>query len=633
MHHVLLAAWSLTLSLQPPHLDGYGDPLPPHALARLGSLRFQHDDAVYSVAFSPDGSKIVTVSGNRKLWIWDRTTGKPLLTIGSKEVPVYPKALFLPDGKHVVAPTKQGLTVFDAATGKEVRYIGGEKGEAAYVLALSPDGKKLASGAWHREDVRVWDVAGGKELLKLPGHPQGVNAIAFSPDGGRLAVGCTDGTARIWNLLKDDEPQILAGHERTVEAVAFLDANTLMTGSFDRTLRVWDLTTGKTTSKRDFRHVRFVLAPDGKQIAPRYAPWQFHLCDPVTTKEQVQCGGHLGWIQDAAYSADGKFLATVGDDRSLRLWNPATGAEVRPAGGHNGLVSCVAFLPDNETLVTGGWDKHMRLWEARTGKEVRKHECKGVVTAVHPNPDGKLLASCGGYLDHAIYLVDADSGKVVHKIEGTAAFWSVQFSADGKRLTAATMGQVLVWETGKWALLHRVNLPDGENPFGLAVSPDAATMAVARAVHNTPTEHAELIDVATGKLIRKLKWPGQQIAGMVFSPDGKRLAAGGSFDEPVIGWWDVSTGTFHTLEADVRGTFCIAFSPDGRLLASAGKTISADPVIRLWDTQTGKVVARLPGHTSAVWSLAFSPNGKLLASASADRTALVWDLSSVKIER
>jgi WD40 repeat protein len=631
---LLLAAWSLTLPVQPPRLDRYGDPLPPHALARLGSIRFQHDDMVYSVAFSPDGTKIVTVSRNGKLWIWDRATGKALLTIGSKEAPVYTKALFLADGKHVVAPTKQGLTVFDAATGKAVRYLGGEKGEPAHILALSPDGKKLASAAWHREDVRIWDVASGKELPKLPGHPMGVNAIAFSPDGGRLAVAGGDGPVRVWHLVKDDEPQILAGHERGVESVAFLDANTLLSGSFDRTLRLWDLVTGKTKSQHYFTVLRFVAAPDGKQIAPWNTPWQFHLYDPVTAKEQVRCNGHMGCIEHAAYSPDGKFLATVGDDCTLRLWNPATGAEVRPAGGHNGYVSCVAFLSDNETLVSGGWDQHIRMWEARTGKELRQHERKGVVTAVDLSPDGKLLASSGGHLDHAIYLYDVATGKVVHKIEGTESFWSIHFSADGKRLTAATYGQVLVWETGKWALLHRIDVPAGDHVFVLAVSPDAATIAVANAVHNTPTEHVELVDVATGKRIHKLKWSGYQVAGMAFSPDGKRLAAGGSFDEPDIGWWDLATGKFHALEADLRGTFyAIAFSPDGRLLASAGWNNAVDPAVCLWDTKTGKVVARLPGHTSGVAGLAFSRSGKLLASASADRTALVWDLSSVKIER
>src|SRR5262249_6852144 len=161
-----------------------------------------------------------------------------------------------------------------------------------------------------------------------------------------------------------------------------LDARTLLTGSFDRTLVSWDLTTGKAKAKHPFTPSRFVLAPDGKQLAPRYVSWQFHLYDPVTLKEQVLCGGHMGWIHDAAYSADGKFLTTVGDDHALRLWDPATGTEIRPAGGHAGYVTCVAFLADNEMLITGGWDKYVRVWEARTGKEVRKHERKGVVTAV-----------------------------------------------------------------------------------------------------------------------------------------------------------------------------------------------------------------------------------------------------------
>jgi WD40 repeat protein len=628
MHPLLLAAWSLTLAGPLPRVDLYGDPLPPHALARLGSVRFQHDAKVWSVDFSPDGSKLVTVSGNYKLWVWDRASGKALLTLGGKEAPISPYALFLPDGKHVVAPTKEGLTVFDAATGKAVRGFGGER-DSWHVLTLSPDGKLLAGAAKYSEDVHLWEVAGGKKLRTLPGHLKYVNALAFAPDGGRLAVGSGDGTTRLWNLRKEDQPLVLTGHEGSVQTVAFLDAGTLLTGGNDRTLRHWDAATGKEKAQRYLLYYNFLLAPGGKQLAPWYSGWQYGFYDPVTAQPQAECKGHMDWILHAAYSADGKIFATAGEDHVLRLWDPATGAALRPTGGHSGYVNSVAFLADNETVVTGGCDHELRLWEARTGKEVRLHQRKGIVLAVAASPDGRLVASSDN-LDHAVHVEDADSGNLVHKIEGDAPSWVMRFSADGQRLAARSKEQLLVWQAGTWKLLHRLDVPAHEFSNALALAPDLATVAVPGGPPKQPVGHVALLDMATGKVVRKFDWPGKGVAGLAFAPDGQRLAAGGSYNEPLLGWWGVADGKFHPLETELRGPFCaLAFSPDGRLLAAANWTPQGLSVIHVWDVATGKVVLRLDGHVGGVGQLAFSPNGKLLASASADRTVLVWDVSGV----
>jgi WD40 repeat protein len=631
MHPLLLAAWSLTLAGPLPRIDCYGDPLPPHAVARLGSVRFQHDDRVQSVAFSPDGKKLVTVSGNYKLWIWDRASGKALLTLGGKEAPVYPYALFLADGKHVVAPTKEGLTVFNAATGKAVRAFASAR-ETWHVLALSPDGKQLAGAASCSQDVYLWDVVSGKELWKLPGHIEGANALAFAPDGGRLAVGCGDGTARLWNPHKDDEAVVLAGHKLPVESVAFPDAGTVWTSSFDHWLQQWDAATGKLMHKTGFGPGRFVLAPDGKQLAPSCGNRHFSFCDPVAIRPQGRCLGHMGWMEHAAYSPDSKLLATVGDDHTLRLWHHATMAEVRPAGGHSGCVSAIAFLPNNETVITGGWDETVRLWEARTGKEVSLRWHTGRVTSVTGSPDGRLLACASGFEGLTVNVEQVDPYHPAYYFAGVRPYALVRFSPDGKRLAAATDNYLQMWLTGPWKQLPRLDLPDPEGTGVLALSPDLATLAVARGKGDGPTWHVELIDVASGKSLRTFEWPGKRVVSLAFSPDGKRLAAGGALDEPHLGWWDAGGGKFHALETDLRGPFyAVAFSPDGRMLASACGAPRPDAAIRLWDTATGKVVARLPGHTSGVLALAFSPNGKLLGSASLDRSALVWDLGGLKL--
>lgn len=620
----------------PPATDLYGDPLPPGAVARLGTVRLRHGTGVMALLFAPDGRTLLSGGKDGVIRVWDRTTGKEVRRLAGHRGEVAALALSR-DGKALVsAATDQTVRRWDVAAGREVGVFAVPDRKLTWV-ALAPDGKAVLSG----EDgtARLRDAASGKELLRFGGETFLSGQPALSPDGRVLAGGCADGTVHVWDAATGKEARRFEAHPGAVTSVAFApNGQSLATADKDG-LRLWDLGTGKERSRLDGWHrtlAPFVFAPDGRSVAASAAvpgrnkpDYSIVLWDLAARKEQRRLGLSTYYIPSVAFAPDGGAVAAGTFSGTIHLWDvfsQDTGKELFP-GGHTGSPIGVAFGPDGRTLLTGGRDWTLRLWDTATGKELRLFRDDDIVLCCALSPDGKTLISGTGSIANkrtpSLHVWDVTTGKeLAHLRAHNGAVNAVAFAPDGG--TFATSGwdrTVVLWQTSPVKPLRALARGRSRRD-ALAFSPNGRTLATAE------EQVIRLHDVATGRERLALSGHAGAVLALAFSSDGRTLFSS-SLDKTVR-LWEVATGRergrFPT--GQNNGLPWIAVAPGGRLLASAE---GRDPVVRLWDVATGRAAGKLAGHRNGIGALAFAPDGRRLATGAHDTSALVWDLGAAGV--
>jgi WD40 repeat protein len=285
--------------------------------------------------------------------------------------------------------------------------------------------------------------------------------------------------------------------------------------------------------------------------------------------------GHTGHVFSAAFSPDGKYIVSGGDDHAIKIWDAATGRELKNFSGHTWNVRSVAFSPDGKKIISASWDKSIKLWDIETGHEIR---------------------SFAGHDSMAN---------------------AVAFSSDGRFALSGGIGKMKLWDiaTGREV---RTFAGHGDNVYAVALSPDGKY-----ALSGSHDKTMRLWDVQTGRQIKSFNIHGDLVSAVAFSPDGKH-ALSGSFDGAIV-LWDIASGkprkAFTGHEYPISSA---VFSPDGRYILSG----SGDRTVRLWDVTSGKEIKKFTGHQGAVHCVNFSADGRYALSASADRTLILWDIAS-----
>src|SRR5437870_4269882 len=701
--------------------------------------------------FSPDGRLLATASfRTNTIKLWETATGlelRDLSTGGQNTTSLSPVFAFSPDNRLLAAAgSSNSVKVWDLATGHEVQTLTG--GQASFMAALgvtyvsfSADGKKLVTIS---DAIRVWDTSSWRQAANLEmaalnasSFTGGEGGISLSPDGNQLARADAD-QIKFIDLSGGREVRSVSLPDRQLENVELSftsEGHLLVAGIVEKKLKVWDVS-GKPAERlqaptlKDYSFIEF--SSDGRLIA---------LCENYTIKMwEIATGRELPALNVpnsgvflenggvyAGFSHDGRKLATGGFGTQTFLWETGTGKQIQQMKGRTNMAYAVAFSADGNQLTSGGRTR----WDLRTGQGRRLYSAPSDKFFGMPSPDGKLIAMFSPN-NNAITILDTTTGRTLQTLTRTNAagggvekvffspdghslatiylqsqgaqmigrlpsselkIWDVNagreiqtltlstsageagFSSDGRVLaTVSTQGEISLWDVASGSRLKTLSSSPAQNAnsfpnLGSLPSPGNIRPGSIPNMSNMPgmpnmPNMADLTATMTNVLgTMTAGTMGRSVTSISFSPDGKVLASAGvesksNLDASTlmagatnqkrsknqrtpdaedflkdlkvettgqIVLWNPATGQqIVTIKGHGKGITDVAFSHDGKMLASAG----TDNTIKLWDVGSQRELRTLTGHTANIESMDFSPDGKLLASASDDGSTFLWDATT-----
>lgn len=463
-------------------------------------------------------------------------------------------------------------------------------------LAYTPDGRYLVANT--ADGITLWNAFDGAEEASLPAHHGGTYArLAFNSDGKRMATTGGDRKIIVWNVAKRQQELVIGPLDAAARMIAFdHDGKRLAGGLFDHSVRIWNAESGAEMQKLD-GHEELVLdvafGPDGNRLVSSSGDDTVKIWDLEKGNVVFNLQGHSADVPAVAYSPNGRQIVSASLDKTLKTWDAATGRLTGTLAGHTRGVTSVAFSPDGRHVVSGSADQSAKVWDVATTEEL--FSLKGhseIITAVAFRSDGAQIAT--GSKDRTIRMWRAKRDPLAVRLEiidPVNSVSSVAFSPDSQRLV-----------TGSGS---RSSLAPGT---------------------------VKLWDASSGDLIRNF---GGSLGGVLtVAFNTKRYLVAAGTRDGVVKVWNAANGVeVLTIDEGIASSPCVAFSPDGELLAIAANQSkgTAAGEVQVWSLSLKKLQRTFTAFKVRLADLVFAPKNNMLAVAEGDGSLHVWDFATNKL--
>ncbi len=620
-----------------------------------------HHGPVYSAAFSSTGDAVVTGGYDKRVLVWRPSDVRPYdftrLTSNSGSVVPPPKfksldghsgpvrtVAFSKDGSRIISGSQDNTIRFwDAEGGQLLKSFRGHDG-AVRTVAFAESDQVILSGS-HDNSIRKWNISEYEEIRVLQGqvlegHVDAILSAGFSPDGERIVTASRDRTARTWETFTGQPLNVFAeGHSFLATSAAFLPGGKrLATGAVDNTVRIWDVDSGTQLARLEHtgRAATLTVSNDGKWVITggddkSAKMWNAETGELLSVfKGDKDSRAHNNEVTAVAISEDDQRLLTGDSSGRVFIWDIKTQKVVLELKGHaRSRITDAAFLPGTNRVLTASADRTVAQWDATSGEEISSlilsHPDSVVAMSLRPNTH-QVLTACG---DGSVRLWDADTAKVITALDcGDAKITDVAINDVGSKALAVDSNgrKTLIFSLENTAEAITADQTCVSN--GQLWSAIFAPLKSDLGILTLGGSDAKLIGL---KSVRRQNdetlvafSPHGVIASASYSPDGSKIVTGSwDFSARI---WDSNTGAdLRKLAGDDGHTGFVnsaVFSPDGKYVLTA----SDDGTAKIWDASTGAVLATLTGHEDRVRQATFSKDGSQILTSSNDRTARIWDL-------